>query len=85
MSKYDIRPQYECQYRIWNVKIQYKASVRTSKYDIECQNMIFGVKSNVKIGLISNFKIGIERPNNMFGLISNVKIGFLTSKYDFWP
>ena len=32
MSKYDIRPQFECQNRILNVKIRYSA-------DLECQKM----------------------------------------------
>ena len=31
MSKYDIRPQYECQNRILNVKIQFSVPVRMSK------------------------------------------------------
>ena len=31
MSKYDIRPEFECQNRIWNVKIRYTAPVRMSK------------------------------------------------------
>ena len=31
MSKYDIRPQFECQNRILNVKIRYSARFRMSK------------------------------------------------------
>ena len=50
MSKYDIRPQLECQNRILNVKMRYSAPFRMSKYDFECQNAIFGPSSNVKIG-----------------------------------
>ena len=50
MSKYDIRPQFECQYRIVNVKIQYSALFRVSKKDFECQNTILRLKSNVNIG-----------------------------------
>ena len=34
MSKFDIRPQFENRNRLSNVKIQYSASVRMSKYDI---------------------------------------------------
>ena len=48
MSKFDIRPEFECQNRIFNVKIRYSAVVRMSKYDFECQNVIFGPNSNVK-------------------------------------
>ena len=51
MSKYDIRPQFECQNRILNVKIRYSAQVRMSRKDFECQNAIFGAISDVKIGL----------------------------------
>ena len=50
MSKYDIGPNLECQNRILNVKIRYSVPVRMSKYDFECQNMIFGPSANVKIG-----------------------------------
>ena len=41
MSKFDIRPHFECQNRILNVKIVYSTSVGMSKYDtgpdFECQ------------------------------------------------
>ena len=50
MSKYDIRPNLECGNRILNVKLRYSAQVRMSKKDFECLNMIFSLKSNVKIG-----------------------------------
>ena len=50
MSKFDIRPEFERQNRILNVKIRYSAQVRMSKLDFECQNSIFGPNSNVKIG-----------------------------------
>ena len=50
MSKFDIRPEFECQNRISNFKMQYSARIRMSKYDFECQNPIFGPDSNVKIG-----------------------------------
>ena len=50
MSKFDIRPKFECQNRILNVKIRYSAQVRMSKLDFECQNSIFGPNLNVKIG-----------------------------------
>ena len=49
MSKCDIRPEFECQNRILNVKIRYSVQVRMSKWDFECQNSIFGPNSNVKI------------------------------------
>ena len=69
MSKYDIQPYFECQNRILNVKIRYSASVLMSKWDFECENTTFGLRSNVKIGfLMSRYDI--------FGPISNVKIGF---------
>ena len=62
MSKCDIRPEFECQDRISNVKIRYSAPVRMSNFDIwpefKCQNRI----SNVK--------------NAIFGPIPYVKIGF---------
>ena len=51
MSKFDIRPEFECQNRILNVEIRYSAPVRMSKKDFECQNAIFGPKLNVKIVL----------------------------------
>ena len=62
MSKCDIRPEFECQDRISNVKIRYSAPVRMSNFDtwpeFKCQNRI----SNVK--------------NAIFGPIPYVKIGF---------
>ena len=67
MSKFDIQPYFECQNRILNVKIRYSAPVQMSKSDFKCQNAIFR--------LILNFRIGFERQNMIFGLNSNVKIG----------
>ena len=62
MSKCDIRPEFECQDRISNVKIRYSAPVRMSNFDtwpeFKCQNRI----SNVK--------------NAIFGPNPYVKIGF---------
>ena len=46
MSKYKIRPNFECQNRILNVKVQYSASVRMP-------NMIF----NVKIRYSARFRV----------------------------
>ena len=43
-------PLFECRNRILNVKMSYSAHVRMSKYDFECQNAMFGLSSNVKIG-----------------------------------
>ena len=58
MSKFDIRPEFECQNRILNVKIRYSAQVQMSKLDFECQNSIFGLNSNGKIGFrMSKFDI----------------------------
>ena len=50
MSKFDIRPEFEYQNRILNVKIRYLVQVRMSKDDFEYKNSIFGPNSNVKIG-----------------------------------
>ena len=48
MSKCDIRPEFECQDRISNVKIRYSAPVRMPNFDIwpefKCQNRISNVK-----------------------------------------
>ena len=55
MSKYDIRPDFECQNRILNVKVRYSASVRMP-------NMIL----NVKIRYSAHFRISksdFECPN----------------------
>ena len=61
MSKCDIRPEFECQNRILNVKKGYLARIRMSKKDFECQNAIFGPNSNVKIGFrMSKFDIRPE-------------------------
>ena len=77
MSKFDIRPEFECQNRILNVKIRYSARIRMSKWDFECQNSIFCPNSNVKIGF--------ECQKSIFGPNSNVKIGFRMSKFDIRP
>ena len=50
MLKCDIWAEFECQNRILNVKIRYSALVRMSKWDFECQNVIFGPISYVIIG-----------------------------------
>ena len=66
MSKCDFTDQFDCQNRIFNVKIRYLASecksrilnvkirysapVSMSKYDFESQITIFGLSLNVKIG-----------------------------------
>ena len=75
MSKFDIRPEFECLNRISNVKIHYLAQIRMSNWDLECQNSIFGPGSNVKIGFgMSKFDIrpDIESQNR----ILNVKIRY---------
>ena len=43
MSKYDIRPDFECQSTIFGLS-------SIAKYDFECQNTIFGWISKFKIG-----------------------------------
>ena len=84
MSKLDIRPEFECQNWILNVKIRYSARIRMSKLDFECQNSIFGPKFecrnkilNVKIRYSARFRMSkwdFECQNSIFGPISNVKI-----------
>ena len=73
MSKCDIRPEFECQNRISNGKIQYSAPVRMSKLDFECQNAILGPNLN------------FECQNSKFGSSSNIKIGFRMSQSDIRP
>ena len=74
MSKCDIRPEFEYQDRISNVKIRYSAPVRMPNFDIwlefKCQN---------------RYRPGIECQNLIFGPNSNVKIGFRMSKCDNRP
>ena len=74
MSKYDIRPDFECQNRILNVKVRYSASVRMP-------NMIL----NVKIRYSAHFRISKRilnvvmrlRPNfECQNRILNVKIRY---------
>ena len=79
MSKWDIRPQFECQNRILNgkmlcsVQIQSneKIGFQTSKCNIRCefesQNRILNVKYSI------------------FGPSSNAKIGFWMPECDIWP
>ena len=61
MSKCDIRPEFECQDRISNVKIRYSAPVRMSNFDIwpkfKCQNRISNVKNAIFVP-IPYVKIG---------------------------
>ena len=79
MSKFDIRPEFECQNRILNVKIRYSVQVRMSIEDFECQKSIFGQNSNVKIRYsvqVRLSKCDFECQNSIFGPNSYVKIGF---------
>ena len=66
MSKYDIRPKFECQNRILNIKIRYSARFRMSKYDIrpdcECQNGFRMSKYDIQNPILT-FKLG---PNIVF-------------------
>ena len=56
MSKFDIRPEFECQNRISNVKIRYGPEFEIcqilNRISIVTQNEIFGLNSNVKIGMV---------------------------------
>ena len=79
MSKFDIRPQFECQNRILNIKMRYSVEIRMSKLDFECQNSIFGPNSNIKIGFrMSKFDI---RPK----FECQNRISKLMSKFDTRP
>ena len=74
MSKSDIQPYFECQNRIFNVKIRYSAPVRMSKWDFECQICIgpgFECKNR-----ISNVKRDIQSQLECQNRILNVKIRF---------
>ena len=85
MSKYDIRPDFECQNRGLNVEIQHSASskvkigFRMSKYDIppdfECGNRILNVKLRYS-AQVRMSKKDYECYNTIFSLNLNVKIGF---------
>ena len=68
MSKFDIRPEFECQNRILNVKIRYSP-------EFECQNRILNVKIRYS-ARIRMSKLDFECQNSIFGPSSNVKIGF---------
>ena len=54
-----------------NVELQNLASVRVSKWDIECQNTIFDPSLNVEIGFLIH-----ERQNTILSFSSNVNIEF---------
>ena len=75
MSKYDIQPLFECQNRSFNVKMRYSAPVRMSKCDFECQNAIFGLSSNAKIGFL-NVKMRYSTRFRISKRILNVKIRY---------
>ena len=68
MSKFDIQPYFECHNRIFNVKIQYSAPVRMSKWDFKMSKYVLCQVLNAKMG----FQMSIA----IFSLSSNVKIGF---------
>ena len=75
MSKYDIRPDFECQNRILNVKIRYSAQVRMSKLDSEYQKTIIGPISIIKIGFRMS-KYDIRPKFECQNRILNVKIRY---------
>ena len=74
MSKFDIQPYFECQNRIFNVKIRYSAPVRMSKWDFECQNM-YSARFECQ-NRISNVKRDIQFQLECQNRILNVKIRF---------
>ena len=90
MLKYDIPPNFECQNRIFNVKIRYLARFQKGfcmiKYNIrpnfECQNSGFKCQNrifNVKIPYSAPFRMSkkdFECQNTIISPSSNVKIGF---------
>ena len=76
MSKFDIRPEFECQNRILNIKIRYSPLIRMSKWDFGCKNSIFGPNSNVKIGIRMS-KFDIQSKFEYQNKILNVKIRYL--------
>ena len=49
MSKFDIRPQFECRNGILNVKYVF-GQVLNAKIGFRLSNAIFSLSSNVKIG-----------------------------------
>ena len=58
--------------RILNIKIQFFESVRMSKQDFECQNSIFLLSSNVKIGFCMSkydFPTQFEFQNRILNII----------------
>ena len=85
MSKYDIRPDFECQNRVMNVEIQLwpsskvKIGFRMSKYDIppdfECGNRILNGKLRCS-AQVRMSKKDYDCYKTIFSLNSNVKIGF---------
>ena len=68
MSKNDIRPYFECQNWILNVKIRYSAPIRMSKYDFECLKCDIRPQFECQYYRVLNVKIGFS--------ISKAKIGF---------
>ena len=77
MSKCDIRSELNDKIGS-NDKMQYLSRIRKSKQDFECQNEIFGLNSNVKIGIaifdpILMTKSDIKRRTAIIGPISKVK------------
>ena len=68
MSTWPISTQCECQSRISNVEIAYSDSLGISKYQLECQNSLFRLNANVKIGF--------QCRDSQFRLCANVATGF---------
>ena len=75
MSKFDIRPEFECR----KTKNE-KRKAKNEKFDIrskfECQNKILNVKIRYRLARIRMSKKDFECQNSIFGPSSNVKIRF---------
>ena len=69
MSKFDIRPESECQNGILNVKIRYSARIRMTKNRISNAKIRYSVQVRMS-------KWDFECQNSIFAPNSNVKNGF---------
>ena len=69
MSKFDIRPQFECRNGILNVKICIRPG-------FECQNRISNVKRDIQSQLECQNRILNVKIPAIFGPILNIKIRY---------
>ena len=74
MSKCDIRPQIDCQYRISNGKMLYPAQIQITNTISKV-----GMRNSVRI---RKSKWNFKCQNSVFGPNLNVKIGLRMSKCD---